>query len=136
MYTISLLKILSSSWQFFNLLSSRCNSSSCSFWSKTCICSTGHVRHTFLIFEQFYIFLSSAQTVSSSRDFGVEQIFRADEFRADDPSPEESVKRWWTGWRISQFKTSLVFRGNQQDGKNALQIYFYTIMSLNYKCFT
>jgi hypothetical protein len=25
--------------------------------------------------------------VSSSRDFGVEQIFQADEFRADDPSP-------------------------------------------------
>jgi hypothetical protein len=25
--------------------------------------------------------------VSSSRDFGVEQFFRADEFRADDPSP-------------------------------------------------
>ena len=33
------------------------------------------------------IFLSSARTVSSSRDFGVEQFFRADEFRADDPSP-------------------------------------------------
>jgi hypothetical protein len=31
--------------------------------------------------------LSSARTVSSSRDFGVEQFFRADEFRADDPSP-------------------------------------------------
>jgi hypothetical protein len=26
--------------------------------------------------------------VSSSRDFGVEQFFRADEFRADDPSPQ------------------------------------------------
>ena len=25
--------------------------------------------------------------VSSSRDFGVEQFFRADEFQADDPSP-------------------------------------------------
>jgi hypothetical protein len=25
--------------------------------------------------------------VSSNRDFGVEQFFRADEFRADDPSP-------------------------------------------------
>jgi hypothetical protein len=25
--------------------------------------------------------------VSSSRDFGVEQFFRADDFRADDPSP-------------------------------------------------
>jgi hypothetical protein len=25
--------------------------------------------------------------VSSSQDFGVEQFFRADEFRADDPSP-------------------------------------------------
>ena len=33
------------------------------------------VRHTFLIFEQIDIFLSSAQTVSSSRDFGVEQFF-------------------------------------------------------------
>jgi hypothetical protein len=32
--------------------------------------------------------LSSARTVSSSRDFGVEQFFRADEFRAVDPSPE------------------------------------------------
>jgi hypothetical protein len=31
--------------------------------------------------------LASARTVSSSRDFGVEQFFRADEFRADDPSP-------------------------------------------------
>jgi len=40
-----------------------------------------------LIFEQIDIFLSSARTVSSSRDFGVEQFFRADEFRADDPSP-------------------------------------------------
>jgi hypothetical protein len=28
--------------------------------------------------------------VSSSRDFGVEQFFRADEFRADDPSPNKS----------------------------------------------
>ncbi len=26
--------------------------------------------------------------MSSSRDFGVEQFFRADEFRADDPSPK------------------------------------------------
>jgi hypothetical protein len=33
------------------------------------------------------IFLSSARTVSSSQDFGVEQFFRADEFRAVDPSP-------------------------------------------------
>jgi hypothetical protein len=33
--------------------------------------------------------LSSARTVSSSRDFGVEQFFRADEFRADDPSPKK-----------------------------------------------
>jgi hypothetical protein len=31
--------------------------------------------------------LSSARTVSSNRDFGVEQFFRADEFRAVDPSP-------------------------------------------------
>jgi hypothetical protein len=44
-----------------------------------------------LIFEQFRIFLWSARTVSSSRDFGVEQIFRADEFRADDPSPSKSA---------------------------------------------
>jgi len=28
--------------------------------------------------------------VSSNRDFGVEQIFRADAFRADDPSPFET----------------------------------------------
>jgi hypothetical protein len=28
---------------------------------------------------------SSARMVSSSRDFGVEQFFRADEFRAVDP---------------------------------------------------
>ncbi len=41
----------------------------------------------FLIFEQIDIFLSSARTLSSSRDFGVEQLFRADEFWADDPSP-------------------------------------------------
>jgi hypothetical protein len=34
--------------------------------------------------------LSSARTVSSSRDFGVEQFFRADEFRAVDPSPFKS----------------------------------------------
>jgi hypothetical protein len=34
--------------------------------------------------------LSSARTVSSSRDFGVEQFFRADEFRAVDPSPSKS----------------------------------------------
>ena len=40
------------------------------------------MRHTFLIFEQIHIFLSSARTVSSNRDFGVEQFFRADEFRA------------------------------------------------------
>jgi hypothetical protein len=43
-----------------------------------------------LIFEQINIFLSSAQTVSSSRDFGVEQFFRADEFRAVDPSPNKT----------------------------------------------
>ncbi len=34
-----------------------------------------------------FIFLTSARTVSSSQDFGVEQFFRADEFRAVDPSP-------------------------------------------------
>jgi hypothetical protein len=76
-----------SSWHFSMFLLSSCYSSSCTFWSKTCICSTRHVRHTFLIFEQIQIFLSSAQTVSSNRDFGVEQFFRADEFWADDPSP-------------------------------------------------
>ncbi len=72
-------------------MSSRCYSSSCSFWSKTCICLTRHLRHTFLIFKQFHIFLSSAWTVSSSQDFGVEQIFRADEFWADDPSPKNCL---------------------------------------------
>jgi hypothetical protein len=41
----------------------------------------------FFDFEQIHIFLSSAQTVSCNRDFGVEQFFRADDFRADDPSP-------------------------------------------------
>jgi hypothetical protein len=46
-----------------------------------------------LIFEQIDIFLSSARTVSSSQDFGVEQFFRADEFQADDPSPCEEQKR-------------------------------------------
>jgi hypothetical protein len=30
--------------------------------------------------------------VSSSRDFGVEQFFRADEFRAVDPSPKSVAK--------------------------------------------
>jgi hypothetical protein len=40
-----------------------------------------------LIFEQIHIFLSSAQTVLSNQDFGVEQFFQADDFRADDPSP-------------------------------------------------
>jgi hypothetical protein len=29
--------------------------------------------------------------VSSNRDFAVEQIFRADDFRADDPSPFQRV---------------------------------------------
>ncbi len=39
--------------------------------------------------------------VSSSRDFGVEQFFRADDFRADDPSPAgfdltaEKVLNFW-----------------------------------------
>ena len=65
MYTI-FQKILSSSWHFSNLLLSSCNSSSYSFLSKKCICSTRHVRHTFLIFEQIHIFLSSAWTVSRS----------------------------------------------------------------------
>jgi hypothetical protein len=39
-----------------------------------------------------HIFLSSAQTVLSSQDFGVEQFFRADEFQADDPSPINLVE--------------------------------------------
>ena len=59
--------------------------------------SLEHVRHTFLIIEQINIFLSSARTVSSSRDFGVEQFFRADEFRADDPSPykfQSTLAKW------------------------------------------
>ncbi len=30
--------------------------------------------------------------MSSNRDFAVEQIFRADEFRADDPSPKKCCK--------------------------------------------
>ena len=30
--------------------------------------------------------------VSSSQDFGVEQFFRADEFRAVDPSPSGSLE--------------------------------------------
>jgi hypothetical protein len=38
-----------------------------------------------------HIFLSSARTVSSNQDFGVEQFFRADEFQADDPSPNVSI---------------------------------------------
>jgi hypothetical protein len=41
----------------------------------------------FYDFRAVFIFLTSARTVSSSQDFGVEQFFRADEFRADDPSP-------------------------------------------------
>jgi hypothetical protein len=44
------------------------------------------------VFEQFHFFLASARTVSSSQDFGVEQFFRADEFRAVDPSPVEAAK--------------------------------------------
>ncbi len=53
------------------------------FRIKTCICS----KWRFFDFWAVFIFLTSARTVSSSWDFGVEQIFRADEFRADDPSP-------------------------------------------------
>jgi hypothetical protein len=53
-----------------------------------------------LIFKQIDIFLSSAQTVSSSQDFGVEQFFQADEFRADDPSPAR--------YQLS-FKQKLIF---------------------------
>ncbi len=63
-----------SSWHFSKLLLTSCNSSSCSFQSKTCICSTRHVRHTFLIFELFHIFLASAQRVWSNQDVGVEQM--------------------------------------------------------------
>ena len=50
------------------------------------------------------IFLSSARTVSSNRDFGVEQFFRADEFRADDPSPNVSI-----GTRIYLGKVMILF---------------------------
>jgi hypothetical protein len=89
------------------ILSSSCYSSSCTFWSKKCICSTRHLRHTFLIFEQIDIFLSSARTVSSSLDFGVEQFFRADEFRADDPSPAKEKK---LGNNTFQFFLSFAYK--------------------------
>jgi hypothetical protein len=46
---------------------------------------------TFFDFRAVFIFLTSARTVLSSRDFGVEQFFRADEFRAVDPSPKNSL---------------------------------------------
>ncbi len=36
--------------------------------------------------------MASARTVSSNLDFGVEQFFRADEFRAVDPSPKLILK--------------------------------------------
>jgi hypothetical protein len=41
---------------------------------------------SFFDFRAVFIFMSSARTVSSSWDFGVEQFFRADEFWAVDPS--------------------------------------------------
>ena len=41
---------------------------------------------TFGFFLSSFIFLASAQTVLSNRYFGVEQIFWADDFWADDPS--------------------------------------------------
>ena len=47
----------------------------------------------FFDFWAVFIFLTSARTVSSSRDFGVEQFFWADEFRAVDPSPNVWRKR-------------------------------------------
>ncbi len=81
----------SSSCNFSNNLSTSCNSSSYSFWSKSCNCSPRHVLHTFFILKQFYIFLISAQMVLNKRNFGVEQIFQADEFLADDYSPF-----WWS----------------------------------------
>jgi hypothetical protein len=48
--------------------------------------------------------LSSARTVSSSRDFGVEQFFRADEFRAVDPSP---IKQFLFGLKHFHFILTL-----------------------------
>jgi hypothetical protein len=55
--------------------------------------------------------LSSSKTVSSIRDFGVEQFFQADEFRADDPSPIIS----------SYFKSNMV-REYRRGLENALKI--------------
>jgi hypothetical protein len=57
--------------------------------------------------------------VSSNQDFGVKQFFRADEFRADDPSPfqEENYnfsKLWCCPIRITCSKSALnveVFKG-------------------------
>jgi hypothetical protein len=46
----------------------------------------------FFDFRAVFIFLTSARTVLSSQDFGVEQFFRADEFWAVDPSPKLSLK--------------------------------------------
>jgi hypothetical protein len=43
-----------------------------------------------ITFRADSFFFQSARMVSSSQDFGVEQIFRADEFRAVDPSPSYS----------------------------------------------
>ncbi len=72
-HTCSRLSIFynSSSWHLSMLLSSSCNSSSCSFWSKTRICS----KWRFFDFRAVFIFLTSARTVSSSRDFGVKQFY-------------------------------------------------------------
>jgi hypothetical protein len=41
-----------------------------------------------IFFRADSFFFQSARQVSSNRDFAVEQIFRADGFRADDPSPK------------------------------------------------
>ncbi len=43
--------------------------------------------------------------VSSSRDFGVEQFFRADEFRAVDPSPKIPKKKPVNQNWVTNFQT-------------------------------
>ncbi len=68
---------------FFNVFVEQFQFEQLTFWSKNCIC----LKWLFWAFSSSFIFLASARTVSSSRDFGVEQFFWADEFRADDPSP-------------------------------------------------
>ena len=60
-----------------------------------------------------FIFLASARTVSSSRDFGVEQFFRADEFRADDPSPMNHDKNISNNLKLSHSGTSFFLKEEQ-----------------------